>query len=36
MQVLNARGPDPQVVGERWNDFWLERLVGSTALLWTI
>ena len=33
-QVLNARGPDPQVVCERWNDLWLEPQVESTALLW--
>ena len=26
MQVFNARPPDPQIVGERWRDMWLERL----------
>jgi putative CocE/NonD family hydrolase len=26
MQVFNARPPDPQVVGDRWRQVWLERL----------
>jgi putative CocE/NonD family hydrolase len=26
MQVFNARPPDPEVVGERWREMWLERL----------
>jgi len=26
MQVFNARPPDPQIVGERWRQMWLERL----------
>ena len=26
MQVFNARPPDPEVVGERWKQMWLERL----------
>src|SRR5665213_3229387 len=26
MQIFNARPPDPQIVGERWRDMWLERL----------
>jgi uncharacterized protein len=26
MQVFNARPPDPAVVGERWQQMWLERL----------
>ena len=26
MQVFNARPPDPQIVGERWREMWLERL----------
>jgi uncharacterized protein len=29
MLVINARPPDPEVVGERWRDMWLERLEGS-------
>ena len=29
MLALNARPPDPAVVGERWRDMWLERLEGS-------
>jgi len=26
MQIFNARPPDPQIVGERWREMWLERL----------
>ena len=26
MQVFNARPPDPEIVGERWREMWLERL----------
>jgi putative CocE/NonD family hydrolase len=26
MQIFNARPPDPQIVGERWRQMWLERL----------
>jgi uncharacterized protein len=26
MQVFNARPPDPQIVGDRWKEIWLERL----------
>jgi putative CocE/NonD family hydrolase len=26
MQVFNARPPDPQIVGERWRQMWLDRL----------
>jgi uncharacterized protein len=26
MQAFNARPPDPQIVGERWRQMWLERL----------
>ena len=26
MQLFNARPPDPQIVGERWREMWLERL----------
>jgi uncharacterized protein len=26
MQVFNARPPDPQIVGDRWRQMWLERL----------
>jgi uncharacterized protein len=29
MLALNALPPDPDVVGERWRDMWLERLDGS-------
>ena len=29
MLVINARPPDPEVVGDRWRDMWLERLEGS-------
>jgi predicted acyl esterase len=29
MLAFNARPPDPEVVGERWRDMWLERLEGS-------
>jgi predicted acyl esterase len=29
MLALNARPPDPEVVGDRWRDMWLERLEGS-------
>jgi predicted acyl esterase len=29
MLAFNARPPDPDVVGERWRDMWLERLEGS-------
>ena len=30
MQVFNARPPDPQIVGNRWRDMWLERLEAET------
>jgi putative CocE/NonD family hydrolase len=30
---LNARPPDPAVVGARWRDLWLERLEGSPNFL---
>jgi uncharacterized protein len=26
MQTFNARPPDPQIVGDRWREMWLERL----------
>jgi len=26
MQVFNGRPPDPQIVGERWRELWLQRL----------
>jgi uncharacterized protein len=26
MQVFNARPPDPEIVGDRWREMWLERL----------
>lgn len=26
MQLFNARPPDPEIVGERWREMWLERL----------
>ena len=26
MQLYNARPPDPQIVGDRWRDIWIERL----------
>jgi predicted acyl esterase len=29
MLVLNARPPDPEVVGEHWREMWFERLEGS-------
>jgi predicted acyl esterase len=29
MLAFNARPPDPEVVGERWRELWLERLDGS-------
>jgi uncharacterized protein len=29
MQVFNARPPDPEIVGERWREMWLERLEGE-------
>jgi putative CocE/NonD family hydrolase len=30
MQVFNARPPDPQIVGERWRQMWLDRLEAET------
>jgi putative CocE/NonD family hydrolase len=30
MQVLNARPPDPVIVGPRWSEMWLERLDAET------
>ncbi len=35
MLALNARPPDPAVVGERWRDMWLERLEGSPPFVET-
>ncbi|MDE2448734.1 MAG: CocE/NonD family hydrolase [Gammaproteobacteria bacterium] len=32
MQLFNARPPDPQTVGERWREMWLERL--QTERFW--
>ena len=29
MQMFNARPPDPEIVGERWREMWLERLEGE-------
>jgi uncharacterized protein len=29
MQVFNARPPDPDIVGERWRQMWLERLAAE-------
>jgi hypothetical protein len=33
MLANNARPPDPQVVGARWRDLWLQRLDGSPPFL---
>ncbi|MGH6932825.1 MAG: CocE/NonD family hydrolase, partial [Dongiaceae bacterium] len=33
MLAYNARPPDPQIVGERWRNMWLERLNGSPPFL---
>jgi uncharacterized protein len=33
MLAFNARPPDPDVVGERWRDMWLERLEGSPPFI---
>ncbi len=33
MLAFNARPPDPEVVGERWRDMWLERLEGSPPFI---
>ena len=33
MLANNARPPDPQVVGERWRDMWMQRLDGSPPFL---
>jgi len=33
MFAYNARPPDPQVVGERWRDMWMQRLDGSPPFL---
>jgi putative CocE/NonD family hydrolase len=30
MQIFNARPPDPEIVGERWRQMWLERLQAET------
>ena len=30
MQLFNARPPDPEIVGERWREMWLERLQAQT------
>jgi putative CocE/NonD family hydrolase len=30
MQVFNARPPDPQIVGDRWRQMWLDRLEAET------
>ncbi len=35
MLAYNARPPDPEVVGERWRELWLERLEGSPYLAQT-
>ncbi len=33
MLAYNARPPDPQVVGERWREMWLERMNGSPPFI---
>ena len=33
MLANNARPPDPQIVGERWRDMWMQRLNGSPTFL---
>ena len=33
MLAFNARPPDPEVVGDRWRDMWLERLEGSPPFI---
>lgn len=33
MQLLNASPPDPEIVGDRWKEIWLERL--DSMDLWT-
>ena len=33
MQLMNASPPDPEIVGDRWKEIWLERL--NSMDLWT-
>ena len=29
--AFNARPPDPEIVGARWREMWLERLEGTST-----
>jgi putative CocE/NonD family hydrolase len=33
LMSFNVRAPDPQIVGDRWRELWLERLDGNVDLL---
>jgi predicted acyl esterase len=35
MLAFNARPPDPEMVGDRWREMWLERLEGNVDLIET-
>ncbi len=33
MMAFNARPPDPEIVGERWRELWMQRLEGNVDLI---